>query len=208
MTLPLARIRAKKSAAEVALIQRATNAGIEAHRVAWKRIRAGLSEFQVAATMSNFYFESGCERHAYSPIVGSGINAATLHYSRNSRKMDSGELLLMDVGPECSMYATDITRTVPVGGKFTPRQRELYDIVLGAQKAAINAVKPGVMLGSRTTNSGIHQLVVDYFKNHGKDKLGKPWTRFYPQYWPPRRSRCARSLRPFHSPGCWNGDYD
>ena len=62
--------------------------------------------------------------------------------------MDAGELVLMDVGAECSMYASDITRTVPVNGKFTPRQRELYEVVLGAQKAAIAAIKPGVMLGT------------------------------------------------------------
>ena len=67
----------------------------------------------------------------------------TLHYSRNKRRMDSGELLLMDVAAECAGYASDITRTIPVNRKFSPRQKEIYEIVLGAQKAAIAAIKPG-----------------------------------------------------------------
>ena len=178
-TMHLSRIRAIKSVPEISLIQRATDAGVQAHRAAWKRIKPGLSEYQVAATMSNAYFETGCERHAYSPIVGSGQNGAILHYSQNTRKMDEGELLLMDVGPECSMYATDITRTVPVSGKFNSRQRELYDIVLGAQKAAIAAVKPGVMLGSRTSKTGLQKLVIDYFNSHGADKHGKPLGQYF-----------------------------
>ena len=89
-----------------------------------------------------------------APIVGSGPNAAILHYSKNRRRLDSGELVLMDVGAECAMYATDITRTVPVNGKFTARQRELYNVVLGAQKAALAAVKPGVMLAAAANVQG------------------------------------------------------
>jgi Xaa-Pro aminopeptidase len=175
----LAKLRMKKSAAEIALIQHATNAGMEAHRAAWKRIRAGVKEYQIAAAMSSVYFDAGCERHAYAPIVGSGPNAAILHYSKNRRGADSGELVLMDVGPECSMYATDITRTVPVNGKFSPRQRELYEVVLGAQKAALSALRPGVMLGSRVNQTGIHKLVADYISSHGKDRNGESLGKYF-----------------------------
>lgn len=77
------------------------------------------------------------------------------------------------------MYATDITRTVPVNGKFTARQKELYDIVLGAQKAALAAVKPGVMFGSRTNNIGLHKIAVAYLNAHGKDKHGKPLGEYF-----------------------------
>jgi Xaa-Pro aminopeptidase len=164
----IARLRMKKSDNEIAMIQRSTDAAIAAHLAAWNRIRPGVSEYQIAATMSNVYFEKGCERHAYAPIVGSGKNAAVLHYSKNTRVMDNGELVLMDVGAECSMYATDITRTVPVNGKFSKRQRELYDIVLGAQKAALAAVKPGVVFGNRMNTAGLQKLVIDYFEQHGK----------------------------------------
>jgi Xaa-Pro aminopeptidase len=162
----------KKSPAEIALIQAATDATVEAHRAAWKRIKAGVSEYQVAATMAEVYFDRGCERHAYAPIVGTGKNAAILHYSQNRKRMDDGELVLMDVGAECSMYATDITRTVPVNGKFTPRQRELYQVVLGAQNAAIAAIKPGAVLGSRFTKNGLHKITADYIDSHGKDLKG------------------------------------
>lgn len=175
----IARLRMKKSPAEIEMIQRATNAGIEAHRAAWKRIQPGLYEYQVAATMASVYFDQGCQRHAYAPIVGAGANAAILHYSKNSRRMDSGELLLMDVGPECSMYATDITRTVPVSGKFTERQRQLYDIVLGAQKLAISAIKPGAVMGSRFNKTGIQKQVIDYLDEEGKQKAGKPLGQYF-----------------------------
>ena len=177
--LPIARLRAKKSAAEIALIQRTTDVTMDAHRAAWKRTQPGLSEYQVAATMSNTYFEAGCERHAYAPIVGAGPNAAVLHYSLNRRKMDAGELLLMDVAAECSMYASDITRTIPVNGKFTPRQREIYEVVLGAQKAAIAAIKPGVMLGSRANRVGLHKIAHDYIDSHGKDAKGGSLGKYF-----------------------------
>ena len=175
----IARLRMKKSTAEVALIQKSTGVTLEAHRAAWKRIRPGLSEYQIAATMSDVYFDYGCERHAYAPIVGSGPNAAILHYSQNRRRMDAGEVLLMDVAAECAMYATDITRTVPVTGKFTPRQRELYEVVLGAQKAALAAIKPGVMLGSRTAKTGLQKIAMDYIDSHGKDAKGNSLGRYF-----------------------------
>jgi Xaa-Pro aminopeptidase len=175
----IARLRMVKSPAEITMIQYSTDVGVEAHKAAWRQIKPGLPEYQIAAVMSNAYFDKGCERHAYAPIVGSGPNAAVLHYSKNRRTMDRGELVLMDVGPECSMYATDITRTVPVTAKFTPRQRELYEIVLGAQKAAIAAIKPGVMLGNRITKSGLHKIAADYIDSHGKDKHGKSLGQYF-----------------------------
>jgi Xaa-Pro aminopeptidase len=177
--LLVARLRAKKSPAEIALIQRTTDVTMDAHRAAWKRTEPGLNEYQIAATMGNVYFEAGCERHAYSPIVGSGPNAAVLHYSENRRRMDAGELLLMDVAAECSMYASDITRTIPVNGKFTPRQRELYEIVLGAQKAAIAAIKPGVMLGHSSNKVGLHKVALDYIDSHGKDLKGEKLGKYF-----------------------------
>jgi Xaa-Pro aminopeptidase len=168
-----------KSPEEIALIQRATDITLEGHRAAWQRAAPGLYEYQVAATMSEVYADAGCERSAYAPIVGSGPNSVYLHYSRNSRHMDSGEVLLMDVAAECAGYASDITRTIPVGGKFTPRQREIYEIVLGAQKAAIAAVKPGMTL-SKTTPNTLYKVAFDYINSHGKDlhgeRLGKYFT--------------------------------
>ncbi len=175
----IAKLRMIKSPAEIEMIQYTTDVDIEAHRAAWKAIRAGKKEYEVASVMTAVYFSRGCERHAYSPIVGSGPNAAVLHYFRNKRQMDNGELVLMDVGPECSAYATDITRTVPVTGKFTPRQRELYEVVLGAWKAALAAVKPGVMLGGSRNPVGVHKAAYDYINTHGKDLKGEPLGKYF-----------------------------
>ena len=162
----LGPLRAKKSAAEIESIQRSTDVGVEAHLAAWRRIAPGLFEYQVAATTTALMLERGCEGDAYPPIVASGPNATALHYSENVRLMQAGELVLMDVGSECAGYATDITRTVPVSGKFAPRQRELYEIVLGAQKAAIAALKPGVTLPQ------LNQIARDYLDGHGRDLHG------------------------------------
>jgi Xaa-Pro aminopeptidase len=92
--------------------------------------------------------------------------------------MDAGQVLLMDVGGEYSHYATDITRTIPVGGKFTPRQREIYEIVLGAQKAALAAVKPGMTI-ARTGPNSLHQIAYQYIKTHGKDREGNSLGKYF-----------------------------
>jgi Xaa-Pro aminopeptidase len=127
--------------------------------------------------MTNAYFERGCERSAYPPIVGSGPNSVILHYASNHRRVDAGETVVADVGAECSDYATDVTRTVPAGGKFTPRQRELYEVVLGAQKAAIAAIKPGMRL--RAEGPSLHQIAYDYINTHGKDLHGQPLGKYF-----------------------------
>ncbi|HLY17502.1 MAG TPA: Xaa-Pro peptidase family protein [Bryobacteraceae bacterium] len=169
----IARLRMHKSAEELALIQKSIDATLAAHRAAWKRAAPGLYEYQVAATMTEVYSDQGCERHAYAPIVGAGPDSTILHYSRNSRRMDRGELLLMDVGAECSGYAADITRTIPVGGRFTDRQREIYDVVLGAQNAVIAAIKPGVSLRELTP------IAREYINTHGKDLHGEPLGKYF-----------------------------
>ncbi len=176
--LEIAKLRMEKSPEEIAELQRAADVSIAAHRAAWKRAAPGLFEYQIAATMEAVYFDRGCERNAYSPIVGSGPNSTVLHYSRNSRRMDTGELLLMDVGAECAGYAADITRTIPVSGRFTARQREIYDIVLGAQNAAIAAVKPGMMIGKTAPNS-LYKIAFDYINTHGKDRSGQPLGKYF-----------------------------
>ena len=174
----IAHLRMNKSAEELKLIERATDITIEAHRAAWKRAAAGLYEYQIVATMMDTYLERGCERSAYAPIVGSGPNSTVLHYSRNSRHIDRGELLLMDVAAECSGYASDITRTIPVSGKFSNRQREIYEIVLGAANAAIAAVKPGMTL-SKTTPLSIYKVAYEYIDSHGKDLHGNSLGKYF-----------------------------
>src|ERR1700679_2647681 len=89
--------------------------------------------------------------------------------------MDAGEVVVMDVGAECGNYASDITRTVQVNGKFTARQREIYEVVLGAQRAAIAAVKPGVTIG----RAGLYKVAFDYINTHGKDLHGEPLGKYF-----------------------------
>ena len=173
----IARLRVKKSPAELAAIQRATDVSLEAHRAAWKRIAPGMYEYQIGATLMDTFLENGCEGPSYSPIVGSGPNSTVLHYSANQRRMDRGEVVVIDSAAQCDEYASDITRTVPVGGKFSPREREIYDIVLGAQKAAIAATKPGMRLGGN--GNSLTKIAKDYMDAHGKDLHGQPLGKYF-----------------------------
>jgi Xaa-Pro aminopeptidase len=173
----IARLRVVKSPAEIGLISEASDVTVAAHLAAWKAMKPGVFEYEIAATMTNVYFQRGCERSAYAPIVGSGPNSVILHYMTNHRRVDAGEVVLMDVGAECSDYATDVTRTVPASGKFTPRQREIYEVVLGAQKAAIAAVKPcAVMRGGK---GSLQQIAHDYIDAHGRDAYGDSLGKYF-----------------------------
>jgi len=162
-------LRLKKSDAELALMQKAIDASIAAHLVSWKVTKPGIYEYEVAAAIQQTYFALGCERNAYGPIVGSGPNSVVLHYNQNKRRMDSGDVLLMDVGGEYSMYAADITRSIPVNGTWTARQKQVYELVLGAQNAVIAAAKPGVMLKDLTP------VAREWFNKQGKGPGDKPW---------------------------------
>src|SRR5258708_7572018 len=128
--------------------------------------------------MVEIHAEAGCETEAYAPIVGSGINSTVLHYNKLDRKIDGGEIALLDVAGQYSGYAADITRTIPADGKYTPRQREVYEIVLGAQNAALAALKPGMMMGGKDSNS-LQKIAMDYIDSHGKDKEGRSLGRYY-----------------------------
>jgi Xaa-Pro aminopeptidase len=176
-TILIAKLREFKSPAELALMQKAADVTVAAHLAAWHAMKAGKSEYEISAVMTNTYLSAGCERSSYAPIVGSGPNSVILHYSANHRRMDSGEVVVMDVAAECSDYAMDVTRTVPVNGKFSARQREIYEIVLGAQKAAIAAVKPGMKTGRGPGT--LQQIAFDYINTHGKDSHGEPLGKYF-----------------------------
>jgi Xaa-Pro aminopeptidase len=161
-------LRVRKSPRELARLQQSIDATVEAHLAAWRRAKPGLHEYQLAATLTGSFLDQGCPRNAYPPIVGSGPNGVILHYQANGRRVDDGELVLIDSGAECGYYAADLTRTIPVNGKFTARQKQLYQAVLGAQKAAIAAVKPGVNMQDLT------RIAREYLDSHGN--LGKYFT--------------------------------
>lgn len=137
------RLRATKSATELDLIRRAVYVSTLAHREAMRATAPGMNEFEIQALVEYVFRRNGAERPAYSSIVGSGPNSTTLHYRDADRFMQDGEVLLIDVGASYRGYAADITRTYPVNGRFTPEQRAIYEVVLAAQKAAEQAVRPG-----------------------------------------------------------------
>ncbi|HLW44058.1 MAG TPA: Xaa-Pro peptidase family protein [Candidatus Acidoferrales bacterium] len=171
-------LRAIKSPGELALMQKAVDPSIDAHFEAMKMMRPGLYEYQVAAKMVEIHAYAGCETEAYSPIVGTGFNSTVLHYNKLDRRIEDGDIVLMDVAGQYSGYASDITRTIPASGKFSPRQREIYEIVLGAQNAAMEALKPGMTLGGKDATS-LQKIAMDYIDSHGKDKEGRSLGRYF-----------------------------
>lgn len=172
-------LRRFKDPGEMGLIKKATDASVAAHLAALKYIDAGVSERSVASLMTFELGKRGCERMAYAPIVGSGINSTVLHYSDDTGTLQPGDLVVIDVGGEYSLYASDITRTAPVNGKFTPRQREIYNIVLGAQEAAIAAIQPGKSTFTRTGENSIYKAAYDYINTHGKDLHGSQLGQYF-----------------------------
>src|SRR6187402_3505250 len=135
--------RLKKSPREIAAMQRAIDITRDAHVEAMAKAAPGMFEYEVEAILRGIFRRFGSERPAYSPIVGSGPNATVLHYHRNDRRMQAGDLLLIDAGCEFDYYAADVTRTFPVSGRFTPAQRAIYQLVLDAQLASIDRTRAG-----------------------------------------------------------------
>ena len=178
--MPLRQI---KDEGEIQLIKQASKASILAQRVMMQWwVKPGMTERAIAGAMTAMWMENGCERPSYAPIVGSGPNSTILHYSNNDRTMQDGDLLLVDAACEYSMYAADITRTVPVNGHFTARQREIYNVVLGAQQAAIDAFVAGkstINDRDRRDPNSLDTVAYNYINTHGKDlhgqTLGKYW---------------------------------
>ncbi|HET7105954.1 MAG TPA: Xaa-Pro peptidase family protein [Candidatus Acidoferrum sp.] len=171
-------LRLIKGPTEIAFLRRAIEVSLDAHFAAFRMMRPGLWEYQVAAKMVEVHAMGGSEAEAYAPIVGAGPNSTALHYDNLGRKIQDGDIVVMDVGAQYSGYAADITRTVPANGKFTPRQREIYDIVLGAQNAAMEALKPGADM-CRKSKQSLYKISYDYINSHGKDQNGKPLGQYY-----------------------------
>jgi Xaa-Pro aminopeptidase len=171
-------LRQIKSPGELAFLQKAIDLSLDAHLEAMKMMRPGLYEYQVGAKMAEVHAWGGSEAEAYAPIVGAGPNSTALHYDKLDRKIVDGDIVVLDVGAEYSGYAADITRTLPANGKFTPRQREIYSIVLGAQNAALAMLKPGNTVCKKGDTSA-YKVSYDYINSHGKDLHGKPLGQYY-----------------------------
>ena len=180
------KLRMVKSPAEIALIQKATDASIAAQLAGMRAIKPGVRERTVAGIEVGTMLAEGCERASYPAIVGSGINSTTLHYAENSRLMAAGDVVVIDAAGEYSMYASDLTRTMPVDGHFTDRQKEIYNVVLGAQQAAREAFVAGKSKmgsidhrGADADKASLDKVAFDYVNTHGKDLHGEPLGKYF-----------------------------
>ena len=176
------QLRVIKDAGELDLLKKASDASMAAQRVMMQSTKPGVTERTIAGKIIEKLMEEGCERPSYAPIVGSGINSTTLHYANNSATLADGDIMVVDAAGEYSMYASDITRTVPVNGHFNKRQREVYDVVLGAQRAAIATF----VAGKSTINDRNHKdpnsldtAAWTYINTHGKGLHGEPLSDYW-----------------------------
>jgi Xaa-Pro aminopeptidase len=156
----LAPLRLIKDPEELSRLRRAANITADALKQALSHATPGAWEYEIEAIIEYTFRREGAERVGFPTIVGSGLNGATLHYDKNRRQTRSGELVVMDVGAEFGYYTADVTRTIPVSGRFTPRQQSLYNLVLGTQQAAIDAVRPGTNLGA------LERVARTYMRDH------------------------------------------
>jgi Xaa-Pro aminopeptidase len=136
-------MRVLKSAEEIELMQKAADIAAEAHVEAMKAVKPGMKEYEVEALIEQIFRRAGASGPSYTSIVGAGANATVLHYINNDGDLRDGELLLVDAGAEYKGYASDITRTFPINGRFSKAQREIYDLVLEAQMSCVEMVRPG-----------------------------------------------------------------
>ena len=140
----LHEMRLFKSTAEIKLMRRAAEVSCQAHTRAMQRCRVGMYEYQMESEIIHEFMQHGLRFVAYPSIVAGGKNACVLHYVENKDKLKKSDLLLIDAGVECEHYASDITRTFPVSGKFSMAQKKLYQLVLDAQYAALEQIRPGI----------------------------------------------------------------
>lgn len=165
-------MRVYKSREELSAIRRSARVSIEAHEHAMRSCAPGMNEAEVHAGLVHTFIRHQCEP-SYPPIVGGGANACVLHYTSNNCELNDGDLLLIDAGAEYDGYASDITRTFPVNGKFLPEQRDLYDVVLAAQAAAMEKARPGMQwqdvhdAAVRVATEGMIELGI---LNHGLEE--------------------------------------
>lgn len=151
----LQEMRLIKTPEELELMRRSATIAAQAHLAAMKAVKVGMYEFEIEAIIEHHFRRSGANAPAYNSIVGTGANATILHYVENNCQIKDGDLLLVDAGAEYEHYCSDITRTYPANGRFSIEQKEIYEIVLAAQLAAIEKVRPGAAFDD------VHQAALD-----------------------------------------------
>jgi Xaa-Pro aminopeptidase len=164
--------RTIKSASEIELLKTAAAITAQAQLEAARSARPGLFEYQIQAVIEHVFMVNGAMRPGFATIVGSGPDSCILHWSENSRQAAAGDLAVLDIGAEYDMYTADITRTIPISGKFTDRQKAVYQIVLRANEAAIEMIGPGVKMAD--VNAKVNDIIGEGLVTLGliKDKTG------------------------------------
>jgi Xaa-Pro aminopeptidase len=166
LSATLGALRLVKDAEEIRRLTRAVELSAEGHVAAMRFAKPGVYEYEIEAAAEHTFRRLGAERLGYPSIVGSGFNGTVLHYDENRRQTQDGDLVVMDMGAEFGYYTADVTRTIPVSGKFTARQKAIYELVLATQQAAIDAVKPG------TTLRELNAVARKYMAEHSADLCG------------------------------------
>ncbi|GHO51017.1 aminopeptidase P N-terminal domain-containing protein [Ktedonospora formicarum] len=207
----LGEMRVRKSAEEIELIREASRISAKAYSEVLKALKPGMYEYEVQAILSYVYQQNGSPRHGYAPIVGAGANATIMHYDKNNSQMQDGELVLIDSACEYQYYSSDITRTYPINGRFTPAQRTLYELVLKALESATAMVKPGITL------TDIHNHTVEILttgmvelgilkgdvKQLIADKTYQPFYGYFTCHW---MGLDVHDLGPYKRSGAWDED--
>lgn len=170
----IARLRQVKDEEELRRLRKAIAITGEAAREAMRMTEPGAFEYEIEAAVEYVFRREGAERVGFPSIVGSGPNSTVLHYDENRRRTEAGDLVVTDIGAEFGYYSADVTRTFPVSGRFTPRQRAVYELVLGTQDAAIAAVRPGV------TIRDLERVAREYMTRNSGDLCGpRPCTAYF-----------------------------
>jgi len=143
----LAELRLRKDPDEIRRIRRAVDITTQAHLEVWRAAEPGVAEYELEAALEYVFRAMGAERVGFPSIVGSGPNATILHYDKNRRRLEEGDLVVVDIGAEFGYYTADLTRTFPASGRFNPRQASLYELVLGARAAGLAVIRPGSTIG-------------------------------------------------------------
>jgi Xaa-Pro aminopeptidase len=169
----MSKLRSVKHATEIELIQRACNITRDAFIRVCKFMKPGAMEYEVEAEIIHEFIRQRATGHAYTPIIASGYNACVLHYIENNRVCNDGDLVLMDFGAEYANYAADLTRTIPANGKFTQRQKDVYNAVLRVMKQAKTMLKPGAILADYNKEVGYNGNRINWFGLLNKDDVAK-----------------------------------
>lgn len=166
----IAQLRRKKDMSEIEITYKAIDISVQAHAASLLMLRAGNKESDMQAALEYVFTEHNSVP-AYPSIVAGGLNGTVLHYMMNNKKLVEGDLVVVDAGARYGYYCADITRTYPVSGKFTPEQKELYELVLECQELVAEQAKPGMWLSNKDDQEmSLHHIAVNFFKKHGYDQ--------------------------------------